>query len=143
MPGSQENNPNHPKIRFSESTGFGQPAGGSSSSGFEVEPGPERPVEVAGGAAPLVEGSRKIRTFEKQGGHQTEWARLPNATGVGAIHVRTFHSKLNSDSLAFMDQTINEWLDSHPEYEVKFVSTTIGEFTGKVREPALICQVWV
>lgn len=142
MSGSQENNPNHPKIRFSESTGFGQ-SGGGSPSGFEVEPGPESPVEVAGSAAPLVEGSRKIRTFEKRGGHQTDWTRQPNVTGAGAIHVRTFHSKLNSDSLAFMDQTINEWLDAHPEYEVKFVTSTIGEFTGKVREPALICQVWV
>ncbi len=94
-------------------------------------------------AAPLVEGSKKIRTFERQGGHEAEWNREPNVTGAGAIHVRTFHSKLNSDSLAFMDQTINEWLDAHPEYEVKFVTSTIGEFTGKIREPALICQVWV
>jgi hypothetical protein len=42
-----------------------------------------------------------------------------------------------------MDQTINEWLDAHPQYEVKFVNATIGTFTGKIKEPALICQVWV
>jgi len=143
MSGSQEDNPLHPKIRFSESTGFGAAPRATASSGFEVDPGPEQHVNVSDSPAPLVEGSKKIRTFEKQGEHQAEWTRRPNVTGAGALHVRTFHSKLNSDSLAFMDQTINEWLDAHPEYEVKFVTSTIGEFTGKVREPALICQVWV
>ena len=38
---------------------------------------------------------------------------------------------------------INEWLDAHPQYEVKFVSSSIGVMTGKLKEPALICQVWV
>lgn len=143
MSGSQEDNPNHPKIRFSEPTGFAATPRASASSGFEVEPGPEKSVSLSDSGAPLVEGSKKIRTFERQGAHESQCSRQPNLTGTGAIHVRTFHSKLNSDSLAFMDQTINEWLDAHPEYEVKFVTSTIGEFTGKVREPALICQVWV
>gem|GEM_PF-646252 len=147
MSGSDENNPTHPKIRFSEPTGFGAMGGSGSSggsSGFEIERDDTGPVEVPS-TAPLVEGSKKIRTFERHdgGAHDSEWSRHPNVTGAGAIHVRTFHSKLNSDSLAFMDQTINEWLDAHPEYEVKFVTSTIGEFTGKIREPALICQVWV
>lgn len=146
MSDSHDQNPQHPKIRFSESTGFGSaPSGGSSggSSGFEVDREESGPLDVSSSPAPLVEGSKKIRTFERQGGVEAEWNRTPNATGTGAIHVRTFHSKLNSDSLAFMDQTINEWLDTHPEYEVKLVTSTIGEFTGKIREPALICQVWV
>ncbi|MCC6909332.1 MAG: hypothetical protein IT430_15440 [Phycisphaerales bacterium] len=145
MSGSQDHNPQHPKIRFSEPTGFGASSSSASSgsSGFEVEHEELSPVDLPN-PAPLVEGSKKIRTFERHGGGpESEWNRRPNVTGAGAIHVRTFHSKLNSDSLAFMDQTINEWLDAHPEYEVKFVTSTIGEFTGKVREPALICQVWV
>ena len=36
-----------------------------------------------------------------------------------------------------------EWLDAHPQYEVKYVSTTVGELTGKLKEPHMICQVWV
>lgn len=146
MSDSQDQNPQQPKIRFSESTGFGAaPSGGSSvgSSGFEIERDESGPLDVSATLSPLVEGSKKIRTFERQGGSEAQWTRTPNTTGTGAIHVRTFHSKLNADSLAFMDQTINEWLDTHPEYEVKFVTSTIGEFTGKIREPALICQVWV
>ena len=42
-----------------------------------------------------------------------------------------------------MDQSVNEWLDAHPQYEVKFVSSTVGTVTGKLKEPHLICQVWV
>ena len=51
--------------------------------------------------------------------------------------------KLTEDALVYMDRQINEWLDAHPEYEVKFISSSIGEFSGKVKEPNLICQVWV
>ena len=42
-----------------------------------------------------------------------------------------------------MDQTINEWLDEHPEYEVKLVTSTGGTVDGKLKESHLICQVWV
>ncbi len=85
----------------------------------------------------------KIRTFGAMKRHEDEWSRTPNTTGQGAIHVKTFHAKLTEDSLTFLDQSVNEWLDNHPQYEVKFVSTTIGEFTGKIKEPHLICMVWV
>ena len=30
-----------------------------------------------------------------------------------------------------MDQSINEWLDEHPQYEVKFVNGSIGTMRGK------------
>lgn len=88
----------------------------------------------------------KIRTFEQRlgrGGHETMWKRNPNVTGTGAIHVKSFHCKLTGDSLEFLDSQINEWLDEHPEYEVKFVTTSIGEWTGKIKEPSLIVNVWV
>jgi len=75
--------------------------------------------------------------------HEEEWRRTPNTTGQGAIHVRTFHTKLTDDALNYMDRTINEWLDAHPQYEVKFVNSTIGILTGKMKEPHLIVQVWV
>jgi hypothetical protein len=37
---------------------------------------------------------------------------------------------------------INEWLDDHPEIEVKFVTQTVHVFEGKIREPALVMNVW-
>lgn len=89
------------------------------------------------GAAPA------IRSFEKARRHEEEWNRTPNTTGRGAIHVRTFHCKLTDDALQYLDQMVNEWLDAHPQYEVKFVTTTVGTMTGKIKEPHLICQVWV
>ncbi|MDG2054162.1 MAG: hypothetical protein P8J86_05585 [Phycisphaerales bacterium] len=99
------------------------------------------PLPVAISEVPA--GMKKIRTLESKKKHEEEWSRTPNTTGVGAIHVRTFHCKLSDDSLAFMDQNINEWLDAHPQYEVKFVTSSVGVLTGKLKEPHLICQVWV
>ncbi len=88
-------------------------------------------------------GTPKITAFGKQQRHEDDWSRTPNTTGAGAIHVKTFHSKLTDDALKYMDRTINEWLDAHPQYEVKFVNSTVGTLTGKLKEPHLICQVWV
>jgi len=45
--------------------------------------------------------------------------------------------------LKYLDEQINEWLDGHPEYEVKTVTTSIGLWTGKLKEPNLIVNVWV
>ena len=98
------------------------------------------PVSDLSGPAGLT---RKITAFGATGKHEDTWARIPNANGTGAIHVRTFHSKLTDDALRYLDQQVNEWLDEHPEYEVKQITTTIGTFTGKVKEPHIICQVWV
>ncbi|MBT8484253.1 MAG: hypothetical protein HKO59_14140 [Phycisphaerales bacterium] len=88
-------------------------------------------------------GGNKITAFGEQKRHEEEWDRTPNTTGTGAIHVKTFHSKLTDDAVRYMDQTINEWLDAHPQYEVKFVTSCVGTLTGKLKEPHLICQVWV
>jgi len=109
----------------------------------------ERPISLDPEPVPVVEptgptsGGNKIRAFEKKKRHEEEWARTPNTTGTGAIHVKTFHTKLTADALTYMDQTINEWLDAHPQYEVKFVTSSVGVLTGKLKEPNMICQVWV
>ncbi len=87
--------------------------------------------------------TRKITAFGNSKKEENKWARLPNNTGTGASHVRTFHSKLTDDALGYVDTQINTWLDENPDFEVKLVTTTIGTFTGKVKEPHLICQVWV
>ena len=86
---------------------------------------------------------KKITAFGKEKRHEEKWSRTPNINGTGAIHVKTFHGKLTDDALAYMDQQINEWLDSHPEYEVKFVTSTVGVLSGKTKEPHVISQIWV
>lgn len=107
------------------------------------------PMPVAGGApqAPGGGGEKggKIRAFTQSLGssHEDKWNRTPNTTGTGAIHVKSFHCKLTGDSLTYLDQQVNEWLDAHPQYEVKMVTTSIGEWTGKLKEPNLIVNVWV
>jgi hypothetical protein len=89
----------------------------------------------------------KIQAFQQSLGskrHEDTWNRTPNITGTGAIHVKSFHCKMSDDALVFLDQQVNEWLDAHPQYEVKFVTTSSGEFVGKVgKEPHLVMQVWV
>lgn len=97
-------------------------------------------------AAPPA-GPSKIVAFENKTSskrHEDSWNRTPNVTGTGAIHVKTFHCKLGDDAIGYLDQLINEWLDAHPQYEVKFVSTNIGEWAGKLgKEHHLVVQVWV
>lgn len=100
------------------------------------------PLPVAEGVGPST-GAKRISAFGKPQRHEDHWSRSPNTTGIGAIHVKTFHAKLTGDALEYMDQCINEWLDAHPQYEVKFVSSTVGTLTGKIKEPNIICQVWV
>jgi hypothetical protein len=109
-----------------------------------VGPQPVGPQPV--GPQPVEEAKPKIRAFEQQLGgrrHEDDWKRTPNTTGTGAIHVKSFHCRLNEEGLSFLDQSVNEWLDAHPQYEVKFVQTSIGEWKGKTAEPNLIVQVWV
>lgn len=90
----------------------------------------------------------KIQAFENKFSassrrHEDSWNRTPNQTGQGAIHVRSFHCKLNDEALALMDSQINDWLDEHPQYEVKMVTTTIGTWLSKTSELRLIVNVWV
>lgn len=75
--------------------------------------------------------------------HEDHWNRKPNVTGAGAIHVKTFVAKLRQDAITNMDNQINQWLDTHPEYEVKLVTTSVGELVGKTKEAALFVNVWV
>ena len=96
---------------------------------------------------PSEEAPPKIRAMDQRlsGGtkHEDNWKRSPNVTGTGAIHCKSFHCKLTGDSLENLDRQINEWLDAHPQYEVKFVNASVGEWLGKLKEPNLIVQVWV
>jgi len=133
-PENQQGRPS--KIQHSDPK-IGQAAAPSKPGSLEPEP-----VQMAEPGGPVA-APRKISAFGKEKKHEETWARTPNVTGKGAIHVKSFHSKITEDALVYMDQQINEWLDSHPEYEVKFVSSTVGILSGKIKEPHLVCQVWV
>ena len=89
----------------------------------------------------------KIQAFQQALGgkrHEDSWNRTPNTPGTGAIHLRSFHCRLSDDALTFLDQQVNEWLDAHPQYEVKSVNTAVGDFQGKMgKEPHLILNIWV
>jgi hypothetical protein len=88
--------------------------------------------------------SSKIQAFGVAAAHgqRLTFKRTPNLTGFGSIRIRTFHGRLSDEGLAFMDDKINEWLDGHPEIEIKNVTSTVGLYDGKIKEPALILNVW-
>ncbi len=112
----------------------------------ELEPTEDElaPVSLVEPVADEPSPASKIRAFGvANAGRATQnWKRHTKATGNGAIRVRTFHGKLSEQGMDFMDNQINEWLDNHPEIEIKFVTSAIGQFEGKIREPALVLNVW-
>lgn len=122
-------------------TGGGM-GGGGNPGGSSIRPA----IRAAEGEAPAATPS-KIQAFEQKLGvkrHEDTWKRSPNTPGTGAIHVKSFHCRLSDDALAYLDQQVNEWLDAHPQYEVKFATTAIGEFQGKMgKEMHMIVQLWV
>ena len=137
--------PRPSKIRHPD-TGFKSVGSGGSAKPEamrQTEIGIDETVAMAPARTDADGKKREIRAFGGMKRHEDNWQRTPNTTGVGAIHVKSFHGKITDDGLRYMDQQINEWLDAHPQYEVKFVNSTIGTFTGKIKEPQLICQVWV
>jgi hypothetical protein len=102
-----------------------------------------------GGSTPAATGGvSKIHGFT-QSGKPTEtvesrWKRPLHKNGTGATHVRTFTGNLSQQGLEYLDKHINEWLDSHPDAEVKFATLQVGNMpTATGREPALIAQVWI
>lgn len=86
---------------------------------------------------------KKIQAFGMTSNVQHhDWKRQPVKTGTGAVRVRSFHGRLSDQGLGYIDEAINEWLDQHPEIEIKFVTSTVGVFEGKIREPALVMNLW-
>jgi hypothetical protein len=87
--------------------------------------------------------AKKIVAFGSEARQFSEnFKRAPAVTGRGACRVKSFHCKYSDEGLRYLDNSINTWLDAHPEVEVKFVSQTVHEFEGKIREPALVLNLW-
>lgn len=70
------------------------------------------------------------------------WKRPTHVNHTGACRVKSFHCKYSDEGLRYLDNTINTWLDAHPDVEIKFVTSTVNQFEGKIREPALVLNLW-
>jgi hypothetical protein len=112
-----------------------------------VAPPPDDPIalveelteEEVGTATP----AKKIKAFGEEGMRKHhDWKRTPVVSGQGACRVKSFHGKYSDQGIQYLDDAINEFLDSHPEVEVKFVTSTVMVFEGKIREPALVLNLW-
>ena len=86
----------------------------------------------------------QIRTFGSDSTRERkeEYKRPLNTTGKGATRVRTFHTRLSNNAMAFLDEQVNEWVDENPDIEVKFSTSTVGMVESKKTEPHLIINVW-
>ena len=72
---------------------------------------------------------------------EQQYKRALNVTGQGATRCRVFHSKIAEAPLEYMQNQINEWLDSD-QIEVKHVGHVIGTLEGKTPVPNVIVMVW-
>lgn len=95
--------------------------------------------EPKAGTAPAPS---KIKLMGSVAQTHATYKRQSVCNNLGAIRVRSFHGRLSEEGLQYLDDKINEWLDGHPDIEVKTVTSTIGVFEGKIREPALILNIW-
>lgn len=92
-------------------------------------------------------GSTLIRSFAEgstlAGEHKDDQFKRPlSAHNEPATRVRTFHGKLTEAGLAHMDETINEWIDAHPDVFIKSSNSTIGVFESKTKEPHIFVTVF-
>jgi len=95
---------------------------------------------------PHVEHSSRIKTMSSETALgqrvESQFKRALNPTSRGATRMRTFHAKLGDAAMTYMEQQINEWVDSQDDVVIKFCNTTIGVVEGKRQEPHLIISVW-
>jgi len=85
----------------------------------------------------------KIHGMSSLGIVTHDWKRETHYNKTGAVRVRTFHCRLSEQGVEYLDQAINDWLERHHEIEVKFTTSVVGSWEGKLKgEPALIVMVW-
>lgn len=86
---------------------------------------------------------RTVDTGKSKVDSHSKYHRAVNTTRTGGIRAKTFVAKLRLDAIEHLDHQINDWLEAHPDYEVKYATTVVGELTGKIKEPALFMTVFV
>jgi hypothetical protein len=116
----------------------------SSLSHAHHKPVDEEPIElIEDDEATREATARKIKAFGAETArHDHVSKRKHTANGTGASHVRSFRGKYSDQGLEYLDNAINDWLDAHTDVEIKFVTSTVGVFEGKIREPALVLNLW-
>ncbi len=115
-----------------------KPAAGSPP-GFQVE---AEPINLIADSEASPESKIKALAGAAGSVRRDAFARKPTVNGTGACRIRSFHGRLSDQGLEYMDNQINEWLDHNPEVEVKFVTSVVGVFEGKMREPAVVLNLW-
>jgi hypothetical protein len=70
------------------------------------------------------------------------YKRPLNPAGPNATRVRIFHCKLTEGPVVNLNQQVNDWLDSHPDIQIKFANTTIGTWEGKHAEQHIILTLY-
>jgi hypothetical protein len=105
--------------------------------------GEEAPISLVDseGAGGLGAGGLKTFGVQDAESHKKEYRRPVNVNGTGATRCRVFHSKIAPSSLEFMENQINEWVDSEG-VEIKHIGHIIGIMEGKRPEPNLLVMVW-
>ena len=77
-----------------------------------------------------------------KGWDETRYGRQLDPRAISATRCRTFHSKLSGPALEFMNNQINDWIDTEGGVTIKFATSTIGIFEGKHAEPHLILTLF-
>ena len=95
-------------------------------------------------AGATADSKSRVGAFSAQDMARKEdvFQRQLHTSPTGATRVRSFHGRLSDQGLEYMDHAINEWLDRHPDVDVKFVTSVTGVYEGKIREPAIILNIW-
>lgn len=106
----------------------------------------EEPITLLGSDDGAAQSSM-VRSFAGSGtavGEKAErqYKRPLAGRDQGATRCRTFHAKLAAGAIVYLDDQINEWIDSHPDVYIKTVSTTVGLFEGKHQEPHLMVTIF-
>jgi len=68
--------------------------------------------------------------------------RPPSPPDQPATRLKVFHAKLSEGAVRHLEQSINQWIDDHPEVHVKFATTTVGQWEGKHAENHLIVTIY-
>ena len=108
---------------------------------IEPDADDEAPISLAEGGPSGARAVRALGGASAADKRTSKFSRSLNVTGQGATRCRIFRSKIAIASLDFMENQINEWLDSD-QIEIKHVGHVIGTMEGKRPEPNLIVTVW-
>ena len=103
----------------------------------------DQPIELVADEAHAGTSTSRIHAFGVAGSMaKTSYKRAPTVSATGAIRIRSFHGRLSEQGLEYMDNQINEWLDQHPDIEIKQACANVGMFEGKLKEMALIVNIF-